>query len=121
MTYKELNKKILAKLAELEKVHSDFTIASIDEDEDWYENLEDWEGKVNYGSLSNYLIFLEKKDDGIYVSIVCETEPLMVTNNWLFGKGIQPSELDYEFSGSAYDVANDFSYDEVKPIWEEKV
>lgn len=121
MTYEELNEKILSKLDELEEINSAFRTEEIDEDEDWYENYNTKNyGKVFYGSLSNYLIFVEQKDDGTYVSLVCETEPLMVRNDWLFGKGIQPSNLDYEFSTSIHDITTDFSFED-KPIWEERI
>lgn len=121
MTKKELRSKIEAKLAELEKINSAFMIGEVDEDEDWYENLSEWEGRVSYGTLSNYIIFIKEKEDGFYVSLVCETEPLMITNDGLFGRGIKPSDLDYDFSTSIFDVATDFSYNNAKPIWEEKV
>jgi len=115
--------KIQEKFEELHQLNSAFTPATVDEDDVWYENLTDpeWKGKVPYGSLSNYLIFIQKKKDGYYLSLVVEAMPEMVQNDWLHGKPLKISDCNYEFSASALDVATNWSYDEAKPVWEEKL
>lgn len=119
----QIKKKIAKELAKLEELNSEFNVAGIELDEEWEMNLEDpdWTGRINYGNLSNYLLFLEVKEDGIYLLIVCESEPTMATNDWLFGKGYQSSDCHYEFNCSSFDVAADYSYDNAKPVFEVKV
>jgi len=123
MNYKELNEAILARLSDLTNINSDFNVSEIDEDQEWYDDVHntDNEGPTFYGSLSNYLIFIEKRSDNYYVSLLAETEPLMTTNDWLFGRGIKPSDLDYEFNDSAYDVANDWSFENAAKLWSKKI
>jgi len=123
MTYEEIQKRLSEEFQKLQQINADFTPGIIDEDDVWFENLEDpeWKGKVPYGSLSNYLIFIEKKDDGLYMSLVVETEPAMITYDWLCGGGLSYSDCNYEFSGSAYDVAADYSYDDAESVFEVKL
>ncbi len=119
----QMKERIAEELAKLEELNSAFKVAEVDLDEEWEMNFEDpdWTGRINYGSLSNYLLFIHKKEDGAYLVIICESEPAMITNDWLFGKGVQMSSLDFEFNSATFDVAADFSYDEAKPIHEVKL
>lgn len=123
MNFEEIKEKMDEAFTTLQKLNSAFDPTDVEDNDVWYENLEDpeWFGRVPYGSLNNYIIFIEKKEDGLYVSMVVETEPLMIVNDWLFGNPIKPSDLDYEFSGSAFDAAADYSHDSAKSIWEEKL
>lgn len=124
MNYDEIKKLLEKALESLSMATPAFDRDSLDLYEDWFEHLTDpaYEGsKVPYGSFTNYRIFVERKVDGLYISLGVETEPLMVTNDWLFGGGLKPSLIDYDFDMSIFDVSVNYSNDDPTIVWEMKI
>jgi len=124
MNYDEIKKRLEKALESLSKTIPAFDVDSLDQYDDWFDYLTDpaYDGnKIPCGSFTNYRIFIENKVDGLYISLGVETEPLMVTNDWLFGGGLKPSLIDYDFDMSIFDVSVNYSNDDPTIVWEMKI
>ncbi len=115
--------RISEELNKLQSRNPAFNLNDIENSLNWREDVVDPDRKIKVlvGNLSNYLIFVENKKDGYYLSIVCETDPIMATNDWLFGKGYQVSDCSYYFDDAVIDKASDYSLDFAKPVYEVKL